>query len=179
MKPARHLTRGFTLIEIMIVVAIMGIALIIGIPAISSALHREAMQQGVWDVMTACRDARAKAIMNGTTMELRFLSREGRFEIGAAAGDATPGSAEVASTGPAPLPEAGNSQSSSWQFSDSIAIKMLEINFVSYMDADRALVRFYPNGTSDEFTLVLVSDHGEQRMITLEVVTALADTKPL
>jgi type II secretion system protein H len=179
MRFARSNNRGFTLIEIMIVIAIMGIVLVIGIPAISSALHREALQQGVWDVMTACRDARAKAIMSGTPMELRFLSGEGRFEIGPAAVDATPGSTEVAPASPAPAPEVASSQSSSWQFSDSIAIKMLEINFVSYMDSDRALVRFYPNGTSDEFTLVLVSDRGEQRMITLEVVTALADTKPL
>ena len=37
-----------------------------------------------------------------------------------------------------------------------------------------AEVRFYPNGTCDELTLVLLSERQERRNIWLEVVTGLA-----
>ena len=50
---------------------------------------------------------------------------------------------------------------------------MLDVNLVEYKDADEARVRFFPNGTSDEMTLILHS--GDQyREIALEVTTGLA-----
>ena len=33
---------------------------------------------------------------------------------------------------------------------------------------------FFPNGTCDELTLILLSDRGEQRAVLLEVTTSLA-----
>jgi hypothetical protein len=49
---------------------------------------------------------------------------------------------------------------------------MLDINLLEYKDSDEARVRFFPNGTSDEMTLVLQSGD-DYRKITLEVTTAL------
>jgi len=51
---------------------------------------------------------------------------------------------------------------------------MLAVNFVEYKDAGEARVHFYPNGTCDDFTLILRSDQGEWRKISLEVATGLA-----
>jgi hypothetical protein len=53
---------------------------------------------------------------------------------------------------------------------------MLDINKWKhdFRDDELARVRFFPNGTSDELTLILSSDHGEQRGIVLEVTTGLA-----
>ena len=34
---------------------------------------------------------------------------------------------------------------------------MLDVNFAEYKEADVARVRFYPNGTSYEFTMVIHS----------------------
>jgi hypothetical protein len=36
-----------------------------------------------------------------------------------------------------------------------------------------AIVHFYPNGTCDELNIILVSDSGEARRITLDIMTAL------
>ena len=36
-------------------------------------------------------------------------------------------------------------------------------------------MRFYPNGTSDEMSVVLLSDQNERRNIWLEVVTGLPE----
>ncbi len=51
---------------------------------------------------------------------------------------------------------------------------MLDVNLSEYKDQETARVRFYPNGTCDEMTLILRSDKGEQRGIVLEITTGLA-----
>lgn len=150
-RAGQRAARAFTMIELMVVVAVMGIVLAMGIPAIRSALNRDPMSQAVVDVLNACQGdvdhagARAKAIMTGRTTELRIYPHEKKIEV---AGGFTA------------------------QFSDQIGFKMLDVNFLDCMDADYATVRFYPNGTCDEFNLILVSASGEARRITLDVITA-------
>ncbi len=187
MKPAPATSRGFTLIELMVVVAIMGIVLAMGIPAIHEALHREELTQGVRDVMEACSHARAQAILQDVVAEVRFHPQTGHFEVGAAPRDAssTTGSAAPApvsgvSASPAsPAPEGRSGAGFSAQLSDRLRIEMLDVNFIEFKDAELARVRFYPNGTSDEFTMILHSDTGEWRKISLEVVTGLVDAGPI
>ena len=53
-------------------------------------------------------------------------------------------------------------------------VQLVDVNFVEMMDEPEARVRFYPNGTSDEFTIVY-SWHGKQRTVMLDVVTGLAE----
>ena len=61
----------------------------------------------------------------------------------------------------------------STHFGDGVVIDMLDVNLTEYKNADEAQVRFFPNGTSDEMTLILHS--GDQyRKISLEVTTGLA-----
>lgn len=67
----------------------------------------------------------------------------------------------------------------SWsgKLSEQIKIEMLDVNFWPLKDEELAQVKFYPNGTSDEFTIVLNKDGQEWRKISLEVVTGLADVE--
>ena len=51
---------------------------------------------------------------------------------------------------------------------------MLDVNLQEYKDSSEARVRFYPNGMSDEMTLILRSDDSEWRKISLDITTALA-----
>jgi hypothetical protein len=51
---------------------------------------------------------------------------------------------------------------------------MLEINMVPYSRAEFARLRFYPNGTCDELTMILQDDKNQKRGISLEVTTGLA-----
>lgn len=63
-------------------------------------------------------------------------------------------------------------------FDDSITVDMLDVNLSEYKDASEAPVRFFPDGTSDEMTLIIHS--GDQyRKITLEVTTGLASTETI
>jgi prepilin-type N-terminal cleavage/methylation domain-containing protein len=192
MKLIHSTRKAFTLIEIMIVVAIMGIALTMGGVAIYHFLHPESIQKAVKDVMEACSHARAEAILQGIQVDLVIRPQDRQFQVvRVSAPQPAPGSDPNApatrETAPAPVPGASSGSGTSLpsdpghgigftaQLSDRVSIEMCDVNFGEYKDLDEARVHFYPNGTSDQFTLVLRSDHGDYRKISLEVVTALAD----
>ncbi len=179
MKPHRSI-QAFTLLELMVVVAIMGIILVMGIPAIREATHREALTQATRDITEGCKDARARAILSGKPAELRISPKDGHIEVGDAsyAATDTPPDAGVAVAADDTAGNVRKPAAYSAQLSDQIGIEMLDINFVESKDDEIARVRFYSNGTSDEFFMVLKSDSGERRQITLEVVTALPDWGP-
>ncbi len=170
--------QAFTLIEIMMVVAIIGLMAVIGIPAMLMEEHRGPMSKAVNDVMEICSHARAQAILKGTTMTVVFHPQTRQVAIAA-----VPVSDSISNSMAAPFPSdaapansppvAGAKQLDSTQFDDSVAIEMLAINLLEYKDSDEARVRFFPNGTSDEMTLVLHSGD-DWKKITLEVTTALA-----
>ncbi len=157
---------AFTLIEIMMVAAIMGLVAAMGVPSILSALHEEPMRKAVNDTLEILSHARAQAILHGQTTTVNFNPQAHQVEFGGGA-DST-----------APATRIGSMPINSAQLDNSIIIEALDINLVEYKDADAAPVRFFPNGTSDEMTLVLHS--GDQwRKITLEVTTALASAGPM
>ena len=174
--------RAFTLIEIMVVVAIMGIVMTIAIPAVHQQFHPESMRKADSDVMEACSHARARAILDGVQTDLVIYPRAGRFEIVSGGGSAREEnrlfSPDVSGhdwrTPPKPAGGAGGA-GFSVKLSDKIVIEGLGINGEDYTEDEVGRVRFYSNGTSDELSIVLLSDKAERRNITLEVVTGLAD----
>ena len=165
--------RGFTLIEIMIVVAIMAIVMGMSVPFLYHALHREKLHQAIRDIEEVCANARARAIMQGAMAEVVFHGgQEVRFEVAGASGppkdesNVPPGSAIPAGSGLAT------------QLPDGVAPTALRINGIDYMEAHEARVRFYPNGTCDELRLVLFgATDRELRGIFLEVTTGLASVE--
>jgi len=170
----RHCAAAFTLIEIMVVIAIMGLILATGIPSIYQIWKKEGMRQAVSDVVEVCSNARARAIFSGSQVEVVFHPLERRYEIGGGSVSTAPASeveAESAAT-PPPTPPSGSGQAG--QFSADIVIEMLDVNLSEYRESEFVRVRFFPNGTSDEMTLILRSSKNEQRGITLEITTGLA-----
>ncbi len=167
---------AFTLIEIMIVVAIMGIILAMGVPSIFRAIRREGMRKAVNDVVEICSNARARAILSGTMTEVVFHPTERRLEVSGAA-PAQPAPATSTSDLVAGKPTGASSVLSA-KLPSEISIQMLDINLLEYAQSDTAKVRFFPNGTSDEMRLVLVSNKGEQNGVELEISTGLASVVP-
>jgi len=158
---------AFTLIEIMVVVAIMGVILTIGIPSIYQMTRKEGMRKAVSDVWEVCNNARAQAIFRGAPVEVVFYPTERRFAVGDSSAPQPQDGTDVIE--PKPAPRTGSGLAG--QFPEDIAIEMLDINLLEYRESDRARVRFFPNGTSDELTLILRSIKNEWRMISLEVTT--------
>lgn len=141
--------RGFTLIEIMIVVGIIGLIMAMGIPSIARSLRKEGMRKAASDLVEACSGARAAAILTGQTADLVIRPHDKTVSGGTFTGS----------------------------FPENVGIEILGVNFVELQEADEARVHFYGNGTCDEFTIVLTSDENKAVKISLEVVTGLADVE--
>ncbi len=168
--------QAFTLLEIMMVVAIIGLMMTMSVPAILRTMHQEPLRKAVNDVLNICSHARAQAILHGVTTTVVFHPRSEDVTLaGIAAPPATDG---FAPTDKPTTPAANASALNSAHFDDSVAIDMLDVNLTEYKEANEALVRFFPDGTSDEMTLIIHSG-GQYRKITLEVTTGLASVETI
>jgi hypothetical protein len=136
------------------------------------------MRQAVSDVVEGLGQARAQAILRGVPMEFR-LTGEGVLEV-LPANDRSPGrpsgrldAAFEEEPDPGPRTKIFFSR-----LHQDIAVTLVELNFNPQMEAEETRVRFYPNGTSDDFTVVLEFG-GEIHRIWLDPITALADLEKL
>jgi prepilin-type N-terminal cleavage/methylation domain-containing protein len=154
---------AFTLIEIMVVVAIMALIMGISIPFAKQAMNREALTQAVMDVEEVCRNARSRAIFHGSMAELVFHAKDATMNVG---GYASRDEAAAAGGPPASGMAA--------KLSDQVVIGVLNINGVSCMEMEQAKVRFFPNGTCDDMTMILQRTDGRERYeLMLETTTGL------
>jgi prepilin-type N-terminal cleavage/methylation domain-containing protein len=170
--------QAFTLIELMVVVAIMGIVMAMGIPNIYRAWRKEAMRQAVSEVVELCSTARARSILQSSETEVVFNGGDGTILLGSgspapakARSDSGPDSDFPAMT-PAPV-----GKTTSMRLPESVAISKLLVNGLNGMDRQQIRVRFRPNGTCDDLILQMRSDKNEQVEITLELTTGLALVK--
>lgn len=167
---------AFTLIEIMIVLAIIGLIAAMGVPSLFQIFRKEGMRRAVSDVQQLLSDARLRAISSGRSTEIVFHPAEKRLEIAGASGP--PGGASANNSGFA-LPTVSLSGSlGSVMLPYNVDIAMLDVDMLDRGGDERATVAFYPDGTCQELTLVLHSGD-EWEKITLEYATALASVGPM
>lgn len=172
--------KAFTLIELMVAVGIMAVLMTVAIPRLYQDMHQDSMRKAVSDVMEVCSHARARAILDGTAMELRIRPAERYFSVvPATRSDEEVGVAQTFSFQGHELVERTRTPvggaALSVKLSESILVEGLGVNGEDWTEDEEARVRFYPNGTCDEMSIVLLSDKGERRNIWLEVVTGMAE----
>jgi prepilin-type N-terminal cleavage/methylation domain-containing protein len=168
-------SHAFTLIEIMVVIGIMAIVMTMSVPMVYKIWRKEPMRQALSDVQEVLMNARRNAIMSGSMAEVVFHPRERRFEVSGGGGGSPAGAVNVSTGDMSAVTTPGSGLSG--QFSEDIAIRMLDINLMPFADAEAARVRFYPNGTCDEMMLIIQDGNtGEQRGVTLEITTSLTST---
>jgi prepilin-type N-terminal cleavage/methylation domain-containing protein len=153
MKISSRQASAFTLVEIMLVVAIIGLTLTMGLPSFLRALKREGMGKAERDLVKACEDARSAAIMHNQPTYLVLRPMDRTFSV--------PGAFDAV------------------EIPKDVDLETIGINFVEVKGEDEARVRFNPNSTSDEFTVLLHGSDGSLREIDLDVVTALPAVKVL
>jgi type II secretion system protein H len=164
--------RAFTLIEIMIVVAIIGLIAAMGIPSLLQTLQKQGMRKAVSDVKDVLNTARSQAILQGRTKAVVFHPHDKKLEVAdmAASESDTTESNVVAKAESGALTEA--------TLPDNVDLAMLDINLMDFSGSDISRVRFFPNGTCDELTLVLHANDDWEK-ITLEFSTSIATASPV
>jgi type II secretory pathway pseudopilin PulG len=155
------------MIELMVVVAIMGLILAAGIPSLYRMMQKEGMRKVTSEVVEVCRNARAQAILGGRPVDIMFYPLEHRLTISGVSAPSPQSAEDILDEKPAVTPGAGQAA----VIPEDFSIEMLDINLSEYRESEWARVRFYPNGMSDELTLVLRSPKNEYKKITLEVTT--------
>lgn len=167
----RHQRRsaGFTLIELMVVIGMILIMFTVGIPTFAKAHNQRPMKVATEQLMEVLSTARAQAIVRGVTVELRMNPQEYTFDV-SASGPSTELDQRVAEGA-----DAFKKGRFNMKLPDDIGIELLDVNYVPYKDEDSATLKFFSNGTSQEFTVVIRSITGEYRKISVEPITARAE----
>lgn len=157
------------MIEILIAISIMAVFFGFGVPVFVRSLSQTGISKAVKDTVEACNQARAQAIVTGAPSELVFSPSERTLRVVPGGSRATgemaePGSGTKISAGTFTLPE-------------GVQVEVLGVNFKEIQGEEVARIHFFPNGTSDEFTVIYRSDGGEMREVSLELVTGLTRVK--
>lgn len=196
--------RAFTLVEIMVVVGIIAIVMTIAVPFMRTAFDSPRGMGGAVKILQeAASNARALAILRQTTTELVIHPREGSIEVSMSGGGGDRGGGIDFVDGSRVHMESKNVSGEDWRMADrktgsggsgggsgggrserdpfkgrlpkGIQVEGLGVNGEDWTEDEVAKVRFYPNGTCDEMSIVLISDTNERRNVWLEVVTGYAE----
>lgn len=177
-RTSRLATGGFTLFELMVVIAILGIVVTISMPSLIGNLKRGPMREAMENLQEVCRHARLKAVMEGHTSELIIQAGSGALDVRRAADTEAPDvtdlldpAAATAEPDTSGVLRGGKVHDLHLRLPDSVAFKELRVNLRDMMDFSEARVRFYPDGTCDALETVLFSERSEERRLKLEITT--------
>ncbi len=155
----------------MIVVSIIAIFMTAGIPQLMRGLEKDDLSRAIRDTIEGCKTARDRAILQAVPWV--FIIREnGQMDVQAAPQEDLRKGARSSAAGSRNIsgsPYSGFPR----QLGEDVMIQMVDVNFISHMELPEARVRFFPNGTADEFTVVFAWK-GRQRSVTIDIVTGQA-----
>jgi len=167
---------AFTLVEIMVVIAIIAIIMAAGVPSMTRAIERDDLARAIKDTIEGCKTARDRAILQGQPWAF-VVHNTGELTVEAVPQEAYrarpqslggDGGSEAKHT-PGESPYSGFPR----KLGEDVMVQLVDVNFVDHMEAPEAKVRFFPNGTADEFTIVFAWK-GKQRTVMVDVVTGYA-----
>jgi prepilin-type N-terminal cleavage/methylation domain-containing protein len=172
----RPTSRAFTLIEIMIVIAIIMMVITAGIPMMARALNKNQLSKAVNDVLEGCKLARDRAILQNRPYDFVIRAKsedEWEMTVEPVKSTATgPGAASSSNTSSSKEP-AGLVADFPRPFGREVAFELIYVNLVDQMNTEETHVRFHENGTADEFTLIM-HVQGKRRTIKVDIVTGAA-----
>ena len=163
--------RAFTLVEILVVLAVGALLLGIGIPAFRKIINKAPLEQGISDVESLCRQARAEAIVKQRAMDVVLNEAEEIVALTTAA---------RVINAPDPFTGLMIKTTEETQIIDQVALEV-DLQIIEpkadKFTLDEIRIRFYPNGTSETLALS-VADDDEAYLLTLDPVTGRTSVVP-
>ena len=146
----RPATRGFTLLELVIVLFLAGLVAALVVPSFSGTLESSRLRSGASDVRAALTLARTLAV-SGSSLRAAAFDIEGR-------GYAVEGEARR------------------YVLPDGIRIESVR---TGSEEATRGTVRvrFFPDGSAQDAEIVVVSPGGGRMRVTVEPLTGIAEAR--
>lgn len=166
--------RAFTLIELLVAAALAALLMMTAIP-FAREVRKDPLVRAVNALVDACRDARLKAILKDRPMQLVIFENGGALGVEAVPDQTMAWSHPLPTTAPGLSPvDAGavdHYLSEVNRIDDEVAFRQLVVNGRDMMASDAAVIRFFPNGTSDAFVAELQWLRKGVRRVSLDIMT--------
>ena len=174
LSPGGRVRRAFTLIELLVAAALAAVLMMTAIP-FAREMRKDPLVRAVNTLVEGCRDARLKAILKDRPMQLVIFENGGA--VGVEPVPDHPMSWKTPSASQETNPSTGDSSPASpvvadaKRIDDEIAFRQLVVNGQDMMASDAAVIRFFPNGTSDALTAELQWLRRGARRVSLDIMT--------
>lgn len=166
--------RAFTLIELLVAAALAAVLMMTAIP-FAREVRKDPLVRAVNALVEGCREARLKAILRDRPMQLVVFENGGALGVEAVPAPPMSWSAPLPSENPSvPVDAAGAGShfvSDVARIDDEVAFRQLVVNGRDMMASDAAVIRFFPNGTSDALVAELQWLRKGVRRVSLDVMT--------
>lgn len=166
MKITRNRLRAFTLVEIMVVLAIMGILLGMAVVNFKKMNEKEPLEEAVSQVEGMCRRARSEAIVKSRPMDLTFEITAGLLRLATAP--------RAVSTPDVETGALTSSTEESITIESALLPREVVLAILQPEDPDNIgsiTIRFYANGTAEPLEAELGMDGEGVYLLKLDPVT--------
>ena len=178
----RSRARGYTMIELLIVVGLIGVIGAIAVPNAVRMLEKGPMRQALSDIGDGCAQARARAILGGRPMSLILRAGDNTYSlsVGPAGGaNATGGAFAGAYTTSGGSGKKSRLKPFRATFHEDIAIEQLMVNLQNAMESEEVRVTFYPNGVSDELIMTIGLMFQDRHEVKIDPITGIPEIEKL